>query len=68
MLKLTSLLIADMHAIIQNYDPIKENLSTEDFNHLKRLKRCHKILTSTQQVKSKKRNDGDPENRFISVA
>lgn len=68
MLNLTSTLIADMHAIIQVYEPIKEKLTAEELDELKRLKRCFLILSHYKHIKQKKRTNGNPENRFVSVA
>jgi len=68
MLNLTSSLIADMYAIIKIYDPIESDLTDQEKGELKRLKRCHQILTHYKHLKQKKRTDGNPENRFVSVA
>lgn len=68
MLNLTSSLIADMYAIIQVYEPIQGGLTDQEQDELKRLKRCHQILTHYKHLKQKKKTDGNPENRFVSVA
>ena len=53
MQKLTAMVVANITAIIQIYEPLKVQLSKNDLVNLSQLKRCRYILTRRKRIKKK---------------
>jgi len=56
MQKLILILITDITAVIQTYEPVNELLLTDEKQKLLKLKECVAILTDSENIRKKKKD------------